>query len=282
MKKINVYLDMDGTIADLYGEKNWLADLLAEKTDPFENAKPMTTENVLFSFFPKENYNIKILSMTPKNATKEYCDRVEKVKNEWLNKYFPNLTERIYVPFGYNKNLKRISLQLFYKKRDEASLGSLDIDGNMLTNSLHGEYIYGNEVNNEIKSSLRFNKYYRNSDSIHLNFKIYNNDIGVYFRKLYVFATELLIEGNTKNLFGFQYIEFEKLFNVENSAIPELILAVPFDNITKSNSEENKYFIEYFIYDIVYLALSFVDIQLRLNLYNSLFQNPHHSSNNGK
>ena len=29
MKKINVYLDMDGTIADLYNEKNWLEDLMA-------------------------------------------------------------------------------------------------------------------------------------------------------------------------------------------------------------------------------------------------------------
>ena len=106
MKKINVYLDMDGTIADLYNQKNWLENLINEKTEPFENAKPMTTEKVLFSLFPKEKYEIKILSMTPKNAKKEYCKRVEKAKNEWLNKYFPSLTKRIYLPYGDNKNLK--------------------------------------------------------------------------------------------------------------------------------------------------------------------------------
>lgn len=106
MKKINVYLDMDGTIADLYNEPNWLEDLIAEKVAPFENAKPMTTEEVLFSIFPKDKYEIKILSMTPKNAKKEYCKKVENAKNEWLDKYFPNITKRLYLPYGDNKNLK--------------------------------------------------------------------------------------------------------------------------------------------------------------------------------
>ena len=106
MKKINVYLDMDGTIADLYNEKNWLEDLRTGKTKPFKNAKPLITEKILLETFPKEKYEIKILSMTPKNATREYCERVEKVKNEWLDKYFPSLTKRIYLPYGNNKNLK--------------------------------------------------------------------------------------------------------------------------------------------------------------------------------
>lgn len=106
MKKINVYLDMDGTIADLYNEPNWLADLINEEVRPFTNAKPMTTEETLLRKFPKDKYNIKILSMTPKNAKKEYCKRVEKAKDEWLNKYFPSLTKRIYLPYGNNKNLK--------------------------------------------------------------------------------------------------------------------------------------------------------------------------------
>ena len=106
MKKTNVYLDMDGTIADLYGEKNWLEDLENSKTTPFENAKPLTNEETLYKYFPKNKYQIKILSMTPKNASKEYQKRVENVKNAWLDKYFPTLTERYYLPYGNNKNLK--------------------------------------------------------------------------------------------------------------------------------------------------------------------------------
>ena len=106
MKKINVYLDMDGTIADLYNEKNWLEDIITENVKPFENAKPMTTEEVLYRHFPKSHYEIKILSMTPKDARKEYCDEVAKAKDAWLDKYFPSLKTRIYLPYGNNKNLK--------------------------------------------------------------------------------------------------------------------------------------------------------------------------------
>jgi hypothetical protein len=172
--------------------------------------------------FPYTNWNIK--------------KEVEKI-NRWIN---------VFVSF--NKNTLRLSMQIFYQKRDAANYGSLPIDTHMITEGLNGEYIYNNE--NNIKSSrLHFKKYYRNSDKTHLNIKIYNNEIGVYFRKLYVFATELL-KGQTENLFGFQYIEFEKIFKVDNSYLPELILAVPFENITQSGSDENKYFVEYYIYDM--------------------------------
>lgn len=106
MRKTTVYLDMDGTIADLYNEENWLADLIAEKVDPFVNAKPMTTEENLLKLFPTETHEIKILSMTPKHATKEYCDRVATAKSEWLDRYFPTLTKRIYKAYGNNKNLR--------------------------------------------------------------------------------------------------------------------------------------------------------------------------------
>lgn len=106
MEKKNVYLDMDGTIADLYGQENWLEMLIEEKEGAFINCEPLTTEKVLLSLFPKENYNIKILSMTPKNASKKYCEKVIEEKNLWLDKYFPNITERYYLPYGNNKNLK--------------------------------------------------------------------------------------------------------------------------------------------------------------------------------
>jgi len=106
MKKTNVYLDMDGTIADLYGQENWLEMLIEEKDGAFIDCKPMTTEKVLMNLFPKERYNVKILSMTPKNASKKYCEKVIEEKNAWLDRYFPNITERHYLPYGNNKNLK--------------------------------------------------------------------------------------------------------------------------------------------------------------------------------
>ena len=41
--KINewIWLDMDGTIADLYGVEGWLDDLIAFRTRPYEQAKDL-------------------------------------------------------------------------------------------------------------------------------------------------------------------------------------------------------------------------------------------------
>lgn len=105
MKK-TVYLDMDGTIANLYGIENWLPRLRAEDKTIFLECEPMISEKELLNKFPTENFEMKILSMTPLNATENYCLNVINQKNEWLNKYFPSITKRIYKPYGHNKNLK--------------------------------------------------------------------------------------------------------------------------------------------------------------------------------
>jgi len=106
MKKINVYLDMDGTIADLYGIKDWLPRLRNEDKTIFIECAPLITEEELLKCFPADKYEIRILSMTPKDASKEYCKDVVKQKDSWLNAYFPTLTKRIYRKYGHNKNLK--------------------------------------------------------------------------------------------------------------------------------------------------------------------------------
>ena len=104
MKKSTVYLDMDGTIADLYGIENWLPRLRNEDSNIFLECRPMVSKRILEKAL--QNYRIVILSMTPKGATKEYCENVIAQKNAWLDKYFPFLNERIYRPYGSNKNLK--------------------------------------------------------------------------------------------------------------------------------------------------------------------------------
>ena len=105
MKKI-VYLDMDGTIADLYGQAGWLEALRTEQDGLFSKCEPLTTQEELLSYFPTEHFEIRICSMTPKEASEEYCERVIKEKNEWLDKFFPIITTRIYLKYGHNKNLK--------------------------------------------------------------------------------------------------------------------------------------------------------------------------------
>ena len=106
MTKTRVYLDMDGTIADLYGIENWLSRLHASDENIFLECKPMISENDLLKHFPEDKYTISILSMTPLGASEEYCANVTAQKNKWLDVHFPKLTKRIYKAYGHNKNLK--------------------------------------------------------------------------------------------------------------------------------------------------------------------------------
>lgn len=106
--KTKVYLDMDGTIADLYSQENWLDKLKREESNLFRNLVPMITEEELFDMYPEDEFDIRILSMTPKGASDRYIRQVEFEKDEWLAKHFPKLRQgkRIYMKYGMNKNLK--------------------------------------------------------------------------------------------------------------------------------------------------------------------------------
>lgn len=106
MKKIKVYIDMDGTIADLYNMNDWLNGLRKEKEGVFINLDPLITQKELLKLFPLDFYDLCIFSMTPKDASREYCAQVIKEKNLWLDRYFPAIKKRIYRKYGDNKNLK--------------------------------------------------------------------------------------------------------------------------------------------------------------------------------
>lgn len=104
-KKI-VYLDMDGTIADLYNLPNWLERLQNEDKTIFEECKPLVTMEELNSYYPLDKYELRICSMTPKGASANYRESVKAQKNAWLDKFFPYITHRVYMTYGHSKNLR--------------------------------------------------------------------------------------------------------------------------------------------------------------------------------
>lgn len=111
MKKVDtIYFDMDGTIADLYGEKNWLQDILAEKTDAYENAKPLANMEKLQAILlelQKENKKIGVITWLGKNANQSYKNKTRKAKHNWLKKHLPNIKfdEIHMVQYGTPKHL---------------------------------------------------------------------------------------------------------------------------------------------------------------------------------
>lgn len=103
-----IWFDMDGTIANLYAVENWLADLRAESTRPYDMALPM----VNFSLFARllnrlqaEGWKIGIISWTAKSGSEAYNMAVEIAKRAWLARHLPSVEwdEIKVVRYGTNK-----------------------------------------------------------------------------------------------------------------------------------------------------------------------------------
>lgn len=107
---MNIYFDMDGTIADLYGVENWLEDLLHEDIRPYREARPLVNFNSLARLLNRLTANgneIYIISWTSRGGSVEYNEAVAMAKIKWLKKHLPsvNFTKIYIIPYGTPKNL---------------------------------------------------------------------------------------------------------------------------------------------------------------------------------
>lgn len=106
----NIYFDMDGTIADLYGVENWLEDLLHEDVRPYVEAAPLVNLRVLarlLNKLTKSGYTVNIISWTSRNGSAAYNEAVEKAKREWLARHLRSVrfTKIFILPYGTPKEL---------------------------------------------------------------------------------------------------------------------------------------------------------------------------------
>ena len=89
MKK-EIWFDMDGTIADLYGVEGWLEMLENSDPTPYEKAIPLlrlSTLAFLLNKLQKKGYKIGIVSWLSKKGNDEYNEKVTKAKKDWLAKH---------------------------------------------------------------------------------------------------------------------------------------------------------------------------------------------------
>lgn len=106
---MTIYLDLDGTVADLYGVEGWLDDLEAKRTRPYDEAKPMHNMSALARALNKAQRNgiqIGIISWLSKTATEDYNKAVTKAKRKWLKKHLKsvNFDEIHIVTYGTPKS----------------------------------------------------------------------------------------------------------------------------------------------------------------------------------
>ena len=90
-----IYFDMDGTIANTYGVENWLDYLIAGKTKPYREAKPLVDMHQLaklLNTLQAQGWKIGVISWLAKSGTDEYGDRVAKTKEKWLAKHLGSVS----------------------------------------------------------------------------------------------------------------------------------------------------------------------------------------------
>ena len=103
-----IWLDMDGTIADLYGVDGWLEDLIAHNTRPYAKAKDLYNVLDLLEVLLElklKGYKLGVISWGSKENNAEYDKAVEKVKRKWLaNRLLDSILDKIIVtPYGVRK-----------------------------------------------------------------------------------------------------------------------------------------------------------------------------------
>lgn len=102
-----ICLDMDGTIANLYGVDNWLAKLRACDASPYMDAEPLYPVNDLRHALRKlidQGWEVRIITWLSKESTKEYSKAVRKSKKAWLSQHNIPYTKAHMVQYGTNKS----------------------------------------------------------------------------------------------------------------------------------------------------------------------------------
>lgn len=103
-----IWFDMDGTIANLYGVEGWLDDIIAENTRPYAVAAPLVNFSLLARLLNQlsaQGWKIGIISWTAKNGSEMYNLAVEMAKRTWLARHLPSVEwdEIKVVRYGTNK-----------------------------------------------------------------------------------------------------------------------------------------------------------------------------------
>ena len=124
---MTIYLDLDGTVADLYGVEGWLADLEAKNTRPYDEAKPMHNMSRLARALNKAQKNgiqIGVISWLSKTATEDYNKAVTKAKRKWLKKHLKSVhfDEIHIVAYGTPKSTVALDMGILFDDEERNRL----------------------------------------------------------------------------------------------------------------------------------------------------------------
>ena len=125
MKK-EIWFDMDGTIADLYGVNGWLDMLLNENARPYEIAKPLVNMRELARVLNRlieKGWEIGVISWLEKNETNDYNKKVANAKMKWLARHLKSVkfAKIDIVEYGTPKQINRNGILFDDEKQNRES-----------------------------------------------------------------------------------------------------------------------------------------------------------------
>lgn len=105
---MNIYFDLDGTLADFYSVDNWLQKILGNDSSPYREARPLHNFSQLAKLMHKcqeKGIEFSIISWGSKNSTENFLSAVADEKRKWLKTHLPSVhfSEIIIVPYGTPK-----------------------------------------------------------------------------------------------------------------------------------------------------------------------------------
>ena len=111
MKK-EIWFDMDGTLADLYGVKGWKEKLNGSDETPYRDAKPLLNLQALarlLNNLQAKGWKVNVVSWLSKNGSAEYGYKVTMAKRAWLAKHLASVKfDKVdIIDYGMPKHLDR-------------------------------------------------------------------------------------------------------------------------------------------------------------------------------
>ena len=103
-----VYFDMDGTLANLYGVKDWLKMLRNEDATPYLKAEPLLDlyelAEIMQELRDKKGYSFGVISWLARESSDEYKKKVREAKRLWLAANVPFDFDEIHlIQYGTRK-----------------------------------------------------------------------------------------------------------------------------------------------------------------------------------
>lgn len=131
-KSIKVCLDMDGTIADLYGYPDWLEHIQNEDTTPYRECLPLGSILALNTALDLLGATVQIISWNAKGATTKYKNKISAAKRNWLRRN--GLEADTINIYSYGSDKAKIALDKWDAAQDSSDIYAFDDDPDIIVN----------------------------------------------------------------------------------------------------------------------------------------------------